>query len=480
MSNAIKILHLSDLHYNHKKPTDTGIILKALWKDLENFSGIDFIVFSGDLVLGGDREADLEGAQKAFIQPLLEKTGLPPDRFFPAPGNHDIQRDRIDEFLEEGLRNKLKSRKQVNEFLDREMEKDFAHIERMDGFNRFKAEFGKNALRTSNKLYSTFVFQQGGLDIGIACLNSCWRATGQPDDADKGKLIMGERQIHLAAEDLHDCPLRLAVYHHPLDWLAEQDQQDTENELSREFDMTFCGHLHNANVKLVQSFQDKSTLVQAGSLNKGRAYLNSYAVISIDASLKKGVVELRTYFDKRKVFDNAVDMVAGGRFEFQLKNVPAPEAEEPKSKSPRTAQKGLKSLEKGLELLETQQYPKALEKLWEARQALPENPEAQLFYCIAYLSGKNLLAVPTKEMKELTTLLQSIIEKGNTQYLHLTRLVLAVIHLDFYKKKDNMAKLPPLEENREQLKDYRPTAAEKEWLEHLFPTPRTARQLNLQ
>jgi len=320
MSETITILHLSDLHYDGSKTGDVEIILDALWRDLKNFPAIDMILFSGDLVKIGDNGNDFQAAEEKFIRPLLKKTGLSPNRFFPVPGNHDIQRSRIDDIIEEGLKQKLQSREEINVFLDNELKNGFSRIERLDNFNRFKEPYGADYRVNTNKLFSTYTVPMGSAEIGIACLNSSWRATGRGDNSDHGRLIIGDRQIDHAARDLDQCDLKLAVFHHPLDWLAESDQLNSERKISRKFDFLFCGHLHKSNIKLVQWFDNKSVLVQGGALYRGREFLNCYSVITLNLAMNNGYVRLRSYFDDREEFDKAVNLVKDGEYSVVLKN----------------------------------------------------------------------------------------------------------------------------------------------------------------
>jgi len=55
-----------------------------------------------------------------------------------------------------------------------------------------------------------------GLDVGVACLNTAWRTTGEPDDIDYGNLLIGERAIRSCLEDIKNCAVKIAVFHHPL------------------------------------------------------------------------------------------------------------------------------------------------------------------------------------------------------------------------------------------------------------------------
>ena len=317
-TSEIKILHMSDLHYDSSKPKDTQIILDALWKDLDNFPGIDFIVFSGDMVKEGDKKDEFEKASRVFIDPLLEKTNLSENDFFITPGNHDIQMSKIDEIIEDGLKSKLKDRESVNAFLDRQIDEGFKHIERLENFNDFKTRFKTPYTVTSNKLFTTYSIQKKNIKIGIACLNTCWRATGAPDDGDRGKLLIGERQIDVALSNIKDCDIKIALYHHPIDCLTEYDYCDSEKRLSMEFDFLFCGHLHSSNIRLVQNFENKALLIQGGCLNKGRKHYNGYSVLCFDEQEGTGIINLRTYYDERKVFDKAVNNCMNGQFPISV------------------------------------------------------------------------------------------------------------------------------------------------------------------
>ncbi len=317
-TSEINILHLSDLHYDSSKPKDTQIVLDALWKDLDHFPNIDLILFTGDLVKIGDKKDDFKRAYEVFIDPLLQKTKLTRNEFFIVPGNHDMQMKAIDSITEEGLRTALIDRETLNAFLDKEIEKDFPHIERLDHFNAFKSQFHSTHTITSNKLFSTHILQKNSAKIGIACLNSSWRATGKADGYDNGKLLIGERQIYDAFQDIKDCNIKIALFHHALDWLSEYDLGDAKKMLYREFDLIFCGHLHDPNLELVQNFGNQTLLIQSGCLYKGRSYYIGYSAFQLDVQKAEGTIYLRTYFDDRHEFDRALNKCKDGQVSVKL------------------------------------------------------------------------------------------------------------------------------------------------------------------
>lgn len=469
--SEIKILHLSDLHYESTKPRDVQIILDALWKDLESFEGIDFIVFSGDLVKAGDKKQDFDAALEVFIEPLLKKTGLSPNEFFIAPGNHDIQQSKIDPFREDGLRRMLSSREQVNDFFDQEIETGFQSILRLDNFNTFKQKFHSGLALSYNKLFSTHAIEKGEKRVGIACLSSCWRATGIGSEHDRGKLLIGERQIRTAADDIKDCDIKIAVYHHPLDWLKKEDKAGAQKLLSREFNFAFCGHLHDANIQFVQNFAQKSVLIQGGSLNKGRKHPNCYSVLSLDMESKKGYVYLRTYYDDRDEFDQATNLVEGGRVDIDISQRKEPRSQAKRKKtSPEDKKKGIEAFERGKENLESQHSQQALKEFKTASELLPGDENAQLYYRLSLLTVSPMLEIDMTQMNEIVETLKTVTEGTNKKRVNIARLLLAVIWIDYYMKNNYNYREDFFQENYRYLKGYRPSDDEKKIFRLINPS----------
>ncbi|MCP4157088.1 MAG: hypothetical protein GY757_55770 [bacterium] len=318
--SEINILQLSDLHLNSNKTNDPQVVLDALWQDLDNFDKIDFIVFTGDLVQGGDSKESFDEAYRIFIEPLLEKTGVPKENFFLVPGNHEVELQSVDEIVEVGLKHMLIDRDSVNKVIDGEIKNGFKHIERFDHYYAFKTKvIGSGHTVNINKLYSTHKVEKNNTTIGIACLNSAWRAAGKGSDHDIGKLIIGERQIREALKEIKGCDIKIALNHHPISWLTEDDQIQAQKILFKEFDFLFCGHLHAANLQAIQAFKERVVVVQGGSLFKGLDHHNGYSVLTLEPSKAEATLKLRTYFDERYEFAEAVNRCKGGEMTLQLK-----------------------------------------------------------------------------------------------------------------------------------------------------------------
>ena len=88
----MRILHISDFHYQSKNDSDYRTRVENLCNDLVN-KGIDMIVFSGDLVFEGGKLETFKSASKVLFDEILKATGLKKERLVITQGNHDMERD---------------------------------------------------------------------------------------------------------------------------------------------------------------------------------------------------------------------------------------------------------------------------------------------------------------------------------------------------------------------------------------------------
>ncbi|MCK4829446.1 metallophosphoesterase, partial [bacterium] len=320
MSSRINILHLSDFHYDKPKSEDIKIVVGALIKDLKRFQDegieVDFVVFSGDLVQRGDDgfPADLKSI---FISPLLTELRITKDCFFIAPGNHDIQKSRVDEIDEEGLKHYLNQRDKVNSFLDN-VDQKANYLERLSKFNEFKESIESVHLVRSNILFSTYLFKIRDKEIGVACLNSAWRATGRDDNADYGLLLIGERQIDQAYEEIMGADLKIAISHHPFEWLIEFERISLKRLMLSYFDIIFLGHNHDSSPEFLEIPINRAVVSHGGCLYSNRDFFNGYSLISYDPVGSKVDMYVQQYFDGRREFDKGLSHVPEGIKTYHL------------------------------------------------------------------------------------------------------------------------------------------------------------------
>lgn len=189
---SITFLHVSDLHLTVESAFDRKIVIDALIKDVRRLrstgTSFDIVLFSGDLVMAGSDPNSFATAISEFVDPLLEAVNLSRERFFICPGNHDVSRDAIVSFIETGLKAALTSVEAINDFVDVNLaapETDHAKratFARMDNYEKFYGDLSLGSHVSHNVFFKTRLIDLAGTKVGVASLNSAWRATGGPAD----------------------------------------------------------------------------------------------------------------------------------------------------------------------------------------------------------------------------------------------------------------------------------------------------------
>ncbi|MEU9335255.1 metallophosphoesterase [Streptomyces sp. NPDC048290] len=322
----MRIVHVSDLHARDNWETDQKKVLRAFLTDVterHRQTPVDAVVFSGDLAFGGKPD-QFALAREQLLDPLQDRLGLDRERMILAPGNHDVDISRIDEYQEAGLRAGLTDRDKVNGFLDRP--DLLSHLSRLAAWVEFTdAYYAGTSVARLSPLLTLHRFTAAGTEVAAATLTSCWRATGAGDDADRAHLVVGDRQLTQAVDALGDAGLKLAVMHHPVDWLAEFDRNDVRRELGH-FDMLCTGHVHVVDPAGIAGRTGSLMHSAAGSLFQSRDYLNAYSVIDVRSPRppRSYTVYVRSYYDGRDAFDEGRNVVAEGRLDIDFAAPGAP------------------------------------------------------------------------------------------------------------------------------------------------------------
>lgn len=301
----VNILHVSDLHISTNVLPDVERVLSALWRDLgqlrEQLGPLHVACFTGDMVASGHRSAEYELALEHFLMPLMEETGLASDRIFIVPGNHDVNRDAVSVAGWQRWQG-LAQVDDINHAIDELSERPLALKDVGALIDGVTAPQWVNPLAYVSRL------AVGAVKIGIAGLNSVW-ASGQ--DGERGKLLLGERQVAQTLEALAEAQFKVALLHHPLDWLVEEDYRASERALAA-FDLVLHGHLHDLSEKTLLRQEYRTVYHAAGALfTPGAPYRIGYSWIKLqwpgDLTL-----HLRQYSESQAKFVPAVSWVDGG------------------------------------------------------------------------------------------------------------------------------------------------------------------------
>ena len=325
-------LHISDWHQKGKE-FDRKVVRDALIKDIKkrteisaNLSEINFIVFSGDLAHSGRKE-EYEASNKEFFGPLLAATGVSPDRLFVVPGNHDLDRTKL-ELLPASLLEPIELESQVQKWLF-DQEKKALVLQQFQAFTNFIRDLTK----LENPDYASVrSWEICGKKVALLGINSCWMCgrnknkNGEVDD--RGFVLVGEPQILDSLESISDAEIKIAVMHHPFNWLAEFDSDRVENRLMKECDFILHGHLHKPKVDMIQSIDGNCAVIPAGACYDRRVpsnrYANAYNYVHLDFDNGQVIVFLRCWSDKQNGWRDDVDSCPNGKFVFRLPKLAIP------------------------------------------------------------------------------------------------------------------------------------------------------------
>ena len=273
MDKQIKILHLSDLHFDKAALLDQRVVLDALFRDIkftvDTHGAYDLVFFTGDLLLKGKYSEDNKSAVVTeFLLPLLEAANIQPDRLIIAPGNHDVNLDSQSGLLSKA-RLSLCSEDDVATYLEEATSANLATG--LEGFNSIIEKIGVNSSEVlSNNHYRAYVLPIDGISIGIAVLNSAWNCTGASADGDYGKLRVGRRQMDELVASISTTQIKLALFHHPVAWLSPKESMSTQRQLLLHFDGLFHGHNHEPNAQVSTGSSSACFVSNVGCLYQHR------------------------------------------------------------------------------------------------------------------------------------------------------------------------------------------------------------------
>ena len=307
---TLRILHLSDLHERGPREGERWRrrrVLGSAWEaNLDSMcegGTPDLVCFTGDIADWG-LETEYEQAT-VFLHALIERVGLPMDRLFLVPGNHDIQRTVANDAWSDLRRDLPQADRQAVSrwmaggaaplgFEDRQRRQ---LLERQDAYRRWVAEdlglphlVGGGGAHPHLGWHHTLRLpgepsgdgKPESFNLHLIGLDSAWFAG---DDSDAGKLRLTPDQVMRQVTDDQGKPLeglRIALVHHPLDDLA--DGAECRRLLADHVDLLLRGHLHESEPNEWADPERRLRQVAAGCLYEGHGadeYPNACTVVEI-------------------------------------------------------------------------------------------------------------------------------------------------------------------------------------------------------
>lgn len=322
---TLNILHISDSHIQKKDEKEIQEIVQKMIIDINKVQSeknikIDMICFTGDLIQRGDQALEYEEqwklANDVLVTPLLESLNLSKDRFIFVPGNHEVDKNKIVKALENGLQ--VKSLNEINDLMN---DFDLSYRGRLEYFYNI-VKGGQLEVKFGTLGYS-FQKEINGIKIGLACVDSAWRSSGD-GISERGHLYIGLKQVQELYADIEGASLKICLLHHPVEWMEECERLEIERELSK-FDIVLSGHIHETDLKQTLRRKIKTIYSTAGKIYPldyvaGRAQdgYNGYSILNIRYDEAECSIFLRAYFSQRNEFDRAINVCENGEESYEI------------------------------------------------------------------------------------------------------------------------------------------------------------------
>ncbi|MBK7538844.1 MAG: metallophosphoesterase [Myxococcales bacterium] len=335
MGRRVRIFHISDLHARstngpqaeraaREAPSRRRVLGKE-WEDnlaelRADGTAVDLVVFTGDLGDWGHGTDYTMGVE--FLRRTCAVLGVPIERLFVVPGNHDIAR-KTEEERWKALREKMaQGGLRASDWMaggspPPGFEDDWrdAVLHRQESFwHAVTVDLGRGELAPWQNRHKRLGYQVrvplDGLDttLWIIGLDTSWLAG---DESDTGKLWLTEHQIELVTADYEGVGLpgfRLALMHHRFADLADGDR--APRLMADRVDLLLHGHQHEPMVEPWTSPDHALLVLAAGCLYEGdeqHRYPNACQMLDVELSDDTGrpgrvSVRFRGWADRNGLF----------------------------------------------------------------------------------------------------------------------------------------------------------------------------------
>ena len=240
----------------------------------------DLIIVTGDVAFSGKR-AEYERAT-VFFDDILAAAGLQRRQLLAIPGNHDVDRD-----LGVGLARTLSSGEEADRYFAPDAPMPHLAQKQRAFWDWYDAFFASIRSRPASSCGPVELVVAGDRRVGVLPINS---ALFCQDDGDHAKLWVGRRALDTALGQLDalDAEIRVALVHHPLDWLADLERANVRATLAGSVDVVLRGHLHETDVKQIVSQHGGTVEIAAGAAYQTRRWPNC----ALYATLQGASIEL--------------------------------------------------------------------------------------------------------------------------------------------------------------------------------------------
>ena len=321
MSNSIRIVHLSDLHW--RKDNENIFVLQLFEPLLRSLKAenakrkIDAICITGDLLDKGDSgctstaEAFSE-FEKNILTKIIEELGIEKKNIILCPGNHDLDIKQDLDFTDDGLKARLNNHQAVFDYMDKIENINFQGMQRMSAFKEFEKKFYQNVENNDSKIsYFESVHKRiiNEIVVNFTSLNSVWRYYKNEEN-----LILGKNQLINAVQQYQNTDVNILLSHYNVENFANFEKKELEDMISENYQIQLYGHTHSQDAYSKQKassgvyFIDTSYgLITSNVDSSDKNYQNGYSIIDFYPNNSEIELSLKIYSRKRNEFVNDTD-----------------------------------------------------------------------------------------------------------------------------------------------------------------------------
>lgn len=259
----ISILHLSDIHFKKNKDDNDQVfrldvqekMLKAIEGHLATEQILDFIVVTGDIAFSGKKQEYAE-AEKFFDK--LKTIVSPECEVLLVPGNHDVDRREVDEFL--SLQKNIVKEDKADEFLKKRNNIRKYITPKFRAFRKFSDIIIPDLYENPSNIF--WVKDISEKNVSFVGVNSSWASEG---DSDQTNLALGFLQVK-AAFQRASTENRILLMHHPIfNWFDERDFHRWYGEVINNCTLILHGHEHFDRASSISTPSDSFVCLGANS-----------------------------------------------------------------------------------------------------------------------------------------------------------------------------------------------------------------------
>ena len=303
----VRILHLSDFHFSSGKAWDEYPVLRDLasfiGKEVREGLQPDLVTITGDLAFSGTTEE--YALAKAWLENQLWPAlpgDFPRDRLLLVPGNHDVDRQAVD-FVAQSVQSSLLNavdQMQIGKLLADPVQREVL-LKRHHAYLSFLSDWLGEPQRLP--------WWQRSIDLQdsrlqIAGLDSAFMACG---DTDRSRLLLSRYQINqtVATKEAGRADWRIALLHHPWDYLAESDSHESRALIHQHCDLVLRGHLHKTQTERVVPPDPSRACLElaAGCVYEHSQYPNAFQWIELWPKPKRVKVLFRAWLHNAWAID---------------------------------------------------------------------------------------------------------------------------------------------------------------------------------